>query len=282
MTPTQDKYFIPHDARWPIVLSIGLFLLFAGLSVLLNGVDLGKWVAFAGMAVVLVMTFRWFGEVIDESEGGIYNPQVDMSFRMGMGWFIFSEVMFFACFFGVLWYTRNLTLPWLGGQGNNFFTNQLIWQGFENEWPSNGPGNIGGSFLQMAAWGIPAINTAILLSSGVTLTVAHHALKDNNRMTLNIFLALTVLLGFLFIGLQAKEYIEAYQELGLPLSDGFREVLAAEGKRERRYETRHSYGLEEFGLEDTGIREQLGDLFERFQWDAADAPDAPPPAHREV
>ncbi len=220
MTPTQDKYFIPHDARWPIVLSIGLFLLFAGLSVLLNGGDLGKWVAFAGMAIVLIMTFRWFSQVMGESEGGTYNPQVDMSFRMGMGWFIFSEVMFFACFFGVLWYTRNLTLPWLGGQGNNFFTNQLIWQGFENEWPSNGPGNIGGNFLQMSAWGIPAINTAILLTSGVTLTVAHHALKDNNRTRLNIFLALTFLLGFVFIGLQAKEYIEAYQELGLTLGSG--------------------------------------------------------------
>ncbi len=220
MTPTQDKYFIPHDAHWPIVLSIGLFLLFAGLSVLLNGGDLGKWVAFAGMAIVLIMIFRWFSQVIGESEGGTYNPQVDMSFRMGMGWFIFSEVMFFACFFGVLWYTRNLTLPWLGGQGNNFFTNQLIWQGFENEWPSNGPGNIGGNFLQMSAWGIPAINTAILLTSGVTLTVAHHALKDNNRTRLNIFLALTFLLGFVFIGLQAKEYIEAYQELGLTLGSG--------------------------------------------------------------
>lgn len=220
MTPTQDKYFIPHVAHWPIVLSIGLFLLFAGLSVLLNGGDLGKWVAFAGMAIVLIMIFRWFSQVIGESEGGIYNPQVDMSFRMGMGWFIFSEVMFFACFFGVLWYTRNLTLPWLGGQGNNFFTNQLIWQGFENEWPSNGPGNIGGKFLQMSAWGIPAINTAILLTSGVTLTVAHHALKDNNRTRLNMFLALTFLLGFVFIGLQAKEYIDAYQELGLTLGSG--------------------------------------------------------------
>jgi cytochrome c oxidase subunit 3 len=220
MTPTQDKYFIPHVAHWPIVLSIGLFLLFAGLSVLLNGGDLGKWVAFAGMAIVLIMIFRWLSQVIGESEGGTYNPQVDMSFRMGMGWFIFSEVMFFACFFGVLWYTRNLTLPWLGGQGNNFFTNQLIWQGFENEWPSNGPGNIGGKFLQMSAWGIPAINTAILLTSGVTLTVAHHALKDNNRTRLNMFLALTFLLGFVFIGLQAKEYIDAYQELGLTLGSG--------------------------------------------------------------
>jgi cytochrome c oxidase subunit 3 len=220
MAQTQDKYFVPHDTRWPIVTSIGLFTLFAGVSVSLNGGDLGKWVAFGGMAIVLVMMFRWFGEVIGESEGGIYNPQVDMSFRMGMGWFIFSEVMFFACFFGALWYTRNLTLPWLGGQGNNFFTNQLIWQGFENEWPSNGPGNIGGDFLRMSGLGLPAINTAILLTSGVTLTIAHHALKDNKRTTLNIFLLLTFLLGFLFMGFQADEYIEAYQEMGLTLGSG--------------------------------------------------------------
>jgi cytochrome c oxidase subunit 3 len=220
MAHTQDKYFIPHDARWPIFTSIGLFILFTGVSVLLNGGDLGKWVAFGGLAIVLIMVFRWFGQVIGESEGGTYNPQVGMSFRMGMGWFIFSEVMFFACFFGVLWYTRNLSLPWLGGQGNNFFTNQLVWQGFENEWPSNGPGNIGGNFLPMGAWGIPAINTAILLTSGVTLTIAHHALKENNRLILNIFLLLTFLLGFVFIGLQAKEYIEAYQEMGLTLGSG--------------------------------------------------------------
>jgi cytochrome c oxidase subunit 3 len=220
MAHTQDKYFVPHDTRWPLVTSIGLFVLFAGVSVLLNGGDLGKRVAFSGMAIVVFMMFRWFGEVIGESEGGIYNPQVDMSFRMGMGWFIFSEVMFFACFFGALWYTRNLTLPWLGGEGNNFFTNQLIWQGFENEWPSNGPGNLGGDFLVMGGLGIPAINTAILLTSGITLTIAHHALKENNRTILNIFLGLTFLLGFVFMGLQADEYIEAYQEMGLTLGSG--------------------------------------------------------------
>jgi cytochrome c oxidase subunit 3 len=220
MAHTQDKYFVPHDTRWPLVTSIGLFVLFAGVSILLNGGDIGKWVAFSGMAIVVFMVFRWFGEVIGESEGGIYNPQVDMSFRMGMGWFIFSEVMFFACFFGALWYTRNLTLPWLGGEGNNFFTNQLIWQGFENEWPSNGPGNLGGDFLVMGGLGIPAINTAILLTSGITLTIAHHALKENNRTILNIFLGLTFLLGFVFMGLQADEYIAAYQEMGLTLGSG--------------------------------------------------------------
>jgi cytochrome c oxidase subunit 3 len=166
------------------------------------------------------MMFSWFGEVIDESEGGIFNDQVDGSFRMGMFWFIFSEVMFFACFFGVLWYARNLSLPWLGGEGNNFFTNELLWDGFEKTWPSNGPGDMGGAFEPMKAMGLPAVNTAILLTSGVTLTIAHHALKEGKRAILNIFLALTFILGFIFVGLQAKEYIEAYQHLNLTLESG--------------------------------------------------------------
>jgi len=220
MADTQEKYYIPHATRWPIITSIGLFILLGGLSVLLNGGDIGKWAAFAGAAIVIAMIFRWFSEVVGESESGTYNLQADMSFRMGMGWFIFSEVLFFGCFFAALWYARNLVLPWLGGEGNNFFTNQLIWQGFENEWPSNGPANMGGNFTPMAAWGIPAINTAILLSSGVTLTIAHHALKANKRGNLNIFLCLTFLLGFLFIGLQAFEYVEAYRDLGLTLGSG--------------------------------------------------------------
>jgi cytochrome c oxidase subunit 3 len=216
----QDKYYLPHGTRWPIITSAGLFVMLAGVSVLLNGGSIGKWVALAGAATVVFMMVRWFGEVIDESEEGKYNNVVDMSFRMGMGWFIFSEVMFFACFFGALWYARNLVLPWLGGEGNNFFTNQMIWEGFQKEWPSNGPGNIGGDFVPMAAWGIPAINTAILLTSGLTLTIAHHALKDGNRKKLIMFLGATILLGFLFIGLQAEEYIAAYRDLGLTLGSG--------------------------------------------------------------
>jgi cytochrome c oxidase subunit 3 len=216
----QDKYYVPHGTRWPIFTSMGLFIMLAGVSILLNGGGMGKWMAFAGAAVVLLMMFRWFGEVIGESESGKYNDEVDMSFRMGMGWFIFSEVMFFACFFGVLWYARNLVLPWLGGEGNNFFTNQLIWEGFEKEWPSNGPGNIGGDFTPMGAWGIPAINTGILLTSGLMLTVAHHALRAGERTKLLVFLGLTILLGFVFMALQVEEYIAAYNDLGLTLNSG--------------------------------------------------------------
>jgi cytochrome c oxidase subunit 3 len=220
MDQAQQKYYVPHGTRWPILGSIGLFVLFAGVSVMLNGGSIGAYIAVAGTAVVIAMMFLWFGEVIGESETGVYNETVDKSFRMGMMWFIFSEVMFFAVFFSALFYTRVLALPWLGGEGNNFFTNLLLWENFENEWPSNGPGDIGGGFEPMGAWGIPAINTAILLTSGMTITIAHHALKGNNRRVLNIFLALTFLLGFLFIGLQAEEYIHAYRELNLTLESG--------------------------------------------------------------
>ncbi len=219
MAHSSHKYYVPDATRWPLITSIGLLIMFAGVSILLNGGEIGQFAAYVGLAVVIWMIFAWFGEVISESEDGIFNDQVDGSFRMGMGWFIFSEVMFFACFFGVLWYARNLSLPWLGGEGNNFFTNQLLWGEFEKSWPSNGPGGNGGAFEPMPM-GLPAINTAILLTSGVTLTIAHHALKESKRAILNIFLALTFILGFIFIGLQAVEYIEAYQHLNLTLETG--------------------------------------------------------------
>ena len=158
MAHTPDKYYVPHGTKWPIIGSIGLFTLFIGVSNWLNGSDGAvTWLAWGGTAIIITMLFLWFGEVIRESESGeYYNAEVDQSFRMGMGWFIFSEVMFFAVFFGALWYARNLSLPWLGGEGNSFFTQQLLWPEFENQWPSNGPGAIGGSFEAMAAWGLPA------------------------------------------------------------------------------------------------------------------------------
>jgi cytochrome c oxidase subunit 3 len=143
---------------------------------------------------------------------------VDTSFRFAMGWFIFSEVMFFAVFFGTLFYTRVLVVPWLAGEGDRFFTNLLLWPGFENSWPSTGPE--GEHVEKMAAWGLPAVNTAILLLSGVTLTIAHHGLRASHRGVVIFWLAATFLLGFLFLGLQAEEYVHAYTELNLRLDTG--------------------------------------------------------------
>jgi len=214
------KYYIPHGSKWPIVGSVSLFVTMLGVASWLNGVTVGPWILLVGLLAVAYMFFGWFGTVIGESQAGMYNDGVDKSFRMGMMWFIFSEVMFFAAFFGALYYARQLSVPWLGGEGTKFLTNLFLWKDYEPAWPTNGPATVGGAFETIPAFGIPAINTAILLSSGVTITIAHHALKAGNRGILKVFLAATFLLGFLFVYLQAQEYAHAYHELNLTLGSG--------------------------------------------------------------
>ncbi|HTT02358.1 MAG TPA: cytochrome c oxidase subunit 3 [Steroidobacteraceae bacterium] len=224
-TPETDsaRYYIPHHSPWPIFGSVSLFTIMAGAVIYLNDWA-GPLVLIPGFLLLAVMFICWFGTVIGENQHGTFNLQVDRSFRMGMMWFIFSEVMFFAAFFGALFYARMLSVPWLGGQGVKLFTNLVLWPSYEGLWPTNGPGhvggNAGGAFEVIPAFGIPAINTLILLSSGVTVTIAHHALRQNKRGVLITFLAATFLLGFTFVSLQVHEYGEAYRELGLRLSTG--------------------------------------------------------------
>jgi cytochrome c oxidase subunit 3 len=216
----SEKYYVPHGSPWPIVGSVALFTTVGGGALWLNHVNAGPWIMTLGLALLAFMFVGWFGTVIRESEGRLYNEAVDRSFRMGMMWFIFSEVMFFAGFFGALLYARQFSVPWLGGEGTKLLTKVVRGDSFEATWPTNGPGNIGGDFEVIPAFGLPAINTAILLLSGVTITIAHHALRAGNRRVLNMFLAATFLLGFLFVYLQATEYIEAYTHHNLKLTSG--------------------------------------------------------------
>ena len=215
-----NRYFVPSKSRWPFLGSIALFITMVGFGSMLDEVTWGKSVFLVGLALMAGVLFGWFGDVIRESVSGKYNKQVDVSFRMGMMWFIFSEIMFFAAFFGALFYTRQFALPWLGGEGKGVLTNDLLWQGFSGGWPSGGPGGVGGEYQTIAAWGLPLLNTLILLTSGVTVTIAHHAIKADNRKQLIIFLGLTVLLGCIFLYFQAEEYIHAYKELNLTLGSG--------------------------------------------------------------
>lgn len=203
MSSSNGGYYLPEPSHWPIVGSIGMFTFLGAFGMYLGGAS--PWTMAFGAVVLIVMLFGWFGTVINESVSGKYNAQVDMSFRMSMGWFIFSEVMFFAAFFGALFYARMWSIPWLGGDGNNVMTNELLWNGFDATWPTNGPGEVGGPFDTMGAWGIPAINTLILLTSGVTCTWAHWGLKKNDRTQLILGLMATVALGFVFLGFQVYE-----------------------------------------------------------------------------
>ena len=211
---STNRYFVPDPSHWPLVGSLALLLLASGAVMTMNSIASGGLVLLVGFAVLAVMLFGWFGRVIGESESGSYNPQVDRSFRWAMAWFIFSEVMFFAAFFGALFYIRVLSVPELASPDQ-----AGLWDGFKNQWPTAGPA-AKDPFTPMHAWGIPAINTLLLLSSGVTLTWAHWGLIANKRQQLIIGLALTVALGLLFISLQAYEYAEAYGHMNLKMTSG--------------------------------------------------------------
>jgi len=215
MSLSQSKsYYLPSPSTWPITGSIMMGLLGFGAAFSVNGYTLGFILLACGFGVMIYLLYGWFSTVARESEAGKFNKQVDTSFRWGMSWFIFSEVMFFAVFFGTLFYTRVLSVPWLGD-----FDQKLLWPDFNATWPTAGPG-LKAPFTPMEAWGIPAINTMLLLSSGVTVTLAHWALIRNDRMKLIGWLFATIALGLTFLGFQIFEYGHAYSELNLKLTTG--------------------------------------------------------------
>ena len=214
-TTTRQHYYIPQPMPWPIMGSVGLFCMALGGVFVMNGSS-GGWVGLAlGLMILIYMMFRWFGDVIRESEGGKFGAWEDLSFRWGMSWFIFSEVMFFAGFFGALFWARVISVPDLSSLDHNTY----LWPGFTSHWPSAGPG-FEEKFTPMAAWGLPALNTLLLLTSGVTVTLAHWALIANNRGKLLLWLGATILLGVAFLVCQGIEYSHAYSELNLKLTTG--------------------------------------------------------------
>lgn len=243
MSSAQGGYYLPQPSGWPLVGSIGLFLTTAGFAWALPADASGSigslTIMYVGLAVIVFMLFGWFRTVIKESESGSYNDQVDRSFRMSMGWFIFSEVMFFAAFFGALFYIRVFADSWLGGTSSNEvmnLTKHWLYPEYTSHWPTAGPGesalqfksatDLGGAhisekqFTNMGAWGVPAVNTALLMASSVTVTIAHHALRAGNRAGLNLWLAITIVLGFVFLGGQVYEYYAAYSHYNLKLTTG--------------------------------------------------------------
>ena len=225
---SNQSYYVPESSIWPIVGSIGMFLTFFGLSTLLVNQSNGDptttaWVVFTiGALVLIYMITGWLRDVIRESRSGLYDEQMDRSFRQGMGWFIFSEVAFFAALFGTLFYVRVLVVPWLGGEGAKGAAN-MLWEGFQAQWPLlNNPDNsqFAGPDGVIGPWGLPLVNTLILVASSITLTLSHKALKYDKRKQTIYWLATTVALGAIFLFFQIEEYIEAYSHYSLTLDSG--------------------------------------------------------------
>jgi cytochrome c oxidase subunit 3 len=208
-------YYVPSPSKWPVAAGISMLVVMLGASGWVNGAGWGPYVNLIGLIGVIAVLYHWFGDAISESEGGLYSQRIDTSFRWSMSWFIFSEVMFFGAFFGALFYARTITMPWLGD-----LDHKLLWPDFAAHWGNVGPAGTVESFSTMGPFWIPTINTALLLTSGVTLTIAHHALRANHRSKTAFWLFLTILLGAVFMGFQAYEYHHAYTELNLKLSSG--------------------------------------------------------------
>lgn len=226
-------YLIADPSFWPIIGSIGLFSTVFGLVQFLHNGVVGPYLLLFGLGLIITTMAGWFGSVIKESLQGLHSAQMDKTYRWAMFWFIVSEIALFFVFFMALFYTRIFGLPELGGAPFEFAkdilftkgggTHQYIWPHFQSIWPllvNPKPQEFVGPHSVVPTWGVPALNTLILLSSAVTLTWAHWGLKKENRTQLIVGLALTIILGFTFEGFQVHEYIDAYTERHLTLASG--------------------------------------------------------------
>jgi cytochrome c oxidase subunit 3 len=220
----HGTYYVPKPSHWPLIASIGLTTTLVGAASWLHADWYGPYIFTLGFCILVFMMTGWFGQVIYENQRGRFDLQVDRSFRWGMCWFIFSEVCFFGAFFGALFFSRYWSIPLLGGElPLHPATHDVMWPQFQATWPLlKNPDNsvFVGAHESMGAWGLAAINTLLLLTSGITITWAHWALKLNKRGQLKLGLLLTIMLGALFLCLQAYEYHEAYTEMNLTLNAG--------------------------------------------------------------
>lgn len=221
MNHKPNKYYLPSPSSWPLKASIALICIFTGAANWMHDEWFGPYLFVFGLLMLFYIIYGWFGTVIHENRAGLLQSnQVDRSFRWGMCWFIFSEVMFFGAFFGALFYVRVISVPALGELD---ISHIILWPDFKAAWPllkNPNPAAYVGPESVMNAWGVPALNTLILLTSGVTITIAHWSLLKNHRLTMLYSQLATILLGISFLVLQGVEYTEAYVEKGLTLGSG--------------------------------------------------------------
>lgn len=218
----EEKYYLPSPSNLPLKGSIAVICLLTGIANWLHNEWFGPFLFLFGFLALIYTIYSWFGTVIREDRAGLLTGEkMDRSFRYGMFMFIFTEVMFFAAFFGALFYVRLFILPALGEQ--NSITHILLWPSFNMNWPlyqNPNPQMYAGPMSVMNPWGIPIVNTMTLLASAVTITIAHLALVKHMRKTMMIFQFITIALGVAFLFLQAHEYGEAYFDKGLTLGSG--------------------------------------------------------------
>ena len=187
----QHPYHLVDPSPWPAVGAVSAFLLAVGTISYMHGQSL--WLTVPGILGVLYTMFMWWRDVIKESNEGFHTPVVQLGLRYGMILFIASEVMFFVAWF---WAFFDASIA----PGAAIEPARAAFTG--GHWPPTG-------IEVFDPWHLPLLNTLILLTSGTTVTWAHHALIHGDRKGLISGLTLTVILGLIFTSVQAYEYANA-------------------------------------------------------------------------
>ena len=222
---TESSYYVPEQSKLPIITATGMGILaFGAASWVIEGGS--PTIFLIGLLIMVLVMYKWWSIVIDENMRGLANDQLKKSYVLGMLWFIFSEVMFFAAFFGALFYVRFWVVDWIGeaddvvgGRGPS----SMIWPDYVPEWPllnNPNPEQFPAPAGVIGAWGLPLVNTLLLVASSFTVTLAHHAINDGERKKIVGWLMVTIALGLAFLVCQGVEYYEAYTHYGLTLSSG--------------------------------------------------------------
>lgn len=203
---SQQRYYVPEPSPYPVLVSFAALLLFMGAGLLVNGVGVGGWFMGAAALLLLYALNRWFAALIAEDRGGLFHGWEAESIRLGMMWWIGSEVVLLAVFFGVLFYEHFISVPWLASLPPHF----TPWPGYAGIWPSTGPA--GHPFTPIGPIGLPLIKDFLLFISGATYAWAQWGLKENLRQQLIAGLVVTILLAAAFLSLTGYEFVHAYSE----------------------------------------------------------------------
>jgi cytochrome c oxidase subunit 3 len=182
----KHPYHLVDPSPWPFIISFGLFFFTFGTAMFFHGYTGGKILTFTGFSIIILVFYTWLRDIVREAVyEGQHTKQVQLGLRNGMLLFIFSELLFFISFFWAFFHSALAPTPEIGSL-----------------WPPLGIETIN-------AWGVPLLNTIILLSSGATITWAHHAIVYGDRKNAILSLVITISLAVFFTLIQGLEYVES-------------------------------------------------------------------------
>jgi len=204
----SSRYYVPHQSAWPALGALALLILAFGS---LNSTETWGFIALVmGLSILLFMISGWLWSVIKESDAGLYNQQMDKTFRWGMFWFLVAELFLFGLLLGSIIHVRFSITPWLAGHSGDasMLTHYLLWPDFAQHWPlvtppAHSPATTTAKTGLSGVGHLPLVNVIILMLSALMVALAKRFLKKLEYSISLIMLKLAILFGILFLSLQS-------------------------------------------------------------------------------